>query len=636
MFDFLNQEQLPENWEYRSQKKKIEQKKDIATQIQNWRYGGELKNFNSGYTAGGLTNPLSTLASIGAAVVGAKLRANASNEEDALNNASDKLYREGIRDLQKPSDQETWDAEKSNAMMQFVAGDTPPGSIPTPVQTQTPVVQTQVQPQTPVTQQPKPVQPKKRVLAKTVQGRGSTGRTADQIPSSYIDDANLREQMQVYPEPRQIPSPWLAGKSTAGEDLTPKNMGIDQFGQSQMTPQQIERAAARTVPLADGQNPYDFVASQKPVQSQLKGAPTPAPTTQPTVQPTVQPDLGAGGGRGFVHPQNVDPNAPRPQMGTTPFADAFLQDQQKQNEDFARTYVLSKAKDARDAASARMEDAKQKLIRSGDRGRTLVDAMDQAELAPKNPRNDYVVVGDRLFDARSGQFVNDSTKLMTVNPGQYVVDPTSGRAVQIGTDQSANEIKQTIDTPQGLLAVYKDGSTKIIEPKSSEARKAAEEEQRRVGAVSTLGNQIQKIQESAARLISDGTIDHAAAGMLNSAGVVLNRTLGVHTQSAAARSKIDAWRAGLIPTLMADFQASGASVNKVADTRRELDLHLSSYGNLDYERLSAQELRTELDRIVSGLLSVYSRKKAELAASAPASAAKTTSPIAPSGRPWTP
>ena len=62
------------------------------------------------------------------------------------------------------------------------------------------------------------------------------------------------------------------------------------------------------------------------------------------------------------------------------------------------------------------------------------------------------------------------------------------------------------------------------------------------------------------------------------------------TQTAAARSKIDTWRAGLIPTLMADFQASGASVNKVADTKRELDLHLASYGNLDYERLSAQEI----------------------------------------------
>ena len=414
-------------------------------------------------------------------------------------------------------------------------------------------------------------------------------------------------------------------------------MGIDQFGQSHMTPQQIERAAARTVPLADfnavGQNPYDFVATQKPVQQPLKGAPTPAPPVQPTVQPTkpVQPDSGAGAGRGFVNPQNVDPNAPRPQMGTTPFADAFSRDQQKQNEDFARSYVLSKAKDARDAASARMEAAKQKLIRSGDRGRTLVDAMDQAELAPKNPRNDYVVVGDRLFDARSGQFVNDSTKLMTVNPGQYVVDPTSGRAVQIGTDQSANEIKQTVDTPQGLLAVYKDGSTKIIDPRSSEARKAAEEEQRRVGAVSTLGNQIQKINDAASRLIADGTIDNASAGMANSAGAVLNRTLGMHTQTAAARSKIDAFRASLVPTLLADLQASGASPNKLADTKRELDLHLSSYGNLDYERLSAQELRSELDRLVNGLQAVYNRKKAELSGSP----AQTTSPIAPSGRVWT-
>ena len=276
-----------------------------------------------------------------------------------------------------------------------------------------------------------------------------------------------------------------------------------------------------------------------------------------------------------------------------------------------------------------MEEGKQKLIRSGDRGRTLVDAMDQAELAPKNPKNDYVVVGDRLFDARSGQFVNDSTKLMTVNPGQYVVDPTSGRAIQIGTDQSANEIKQTVDTPQGLLAVYKDGTTKIIEPKSSEARKVADEEQKRVESNVKFGESFNKIRDSAARLIADGTIDHAAASMLNSAGVVLNKTLGMQTQSSTARSKLDAFKASLLPMIFADLSASGASPSKVADTKAELNAHMNSYANLDYERLSAQELRTELDRLVSGLQNIYNRRMSQ-----PDSPAKSTSPIAPSGRVW--
>ena len=99
MFEFLNQQPTPEDFDYRRQKKKLEQRKAAAQKLNDFRWGSDLTLTNGGYAYGGMTNPHSTLATIGANIAGAKLLANNQKEEEDLEKASEELYRRGLQAL---------------------------------------------------------------------------------------------------------------------------------------------------------------------------------------------------------------------------------------------------------------------------------------------------------------------------------------------------------------------------------------------------------------------------------------------------------------------------------------------------------------------------------------------------------
>lgn len=686
MFEFLNQQQTPEDFDYRRQKKNLEQRKAAAQKLNDFRWGGDLTLTNGGYAYGGMTNPLSTLATIGANIAGAKLLANNQKEEEDLEKASEELYRRGLQALrdikENPTDAEKAEAEKIQTLRMF--GEDPP-DYRSPAQEPGQVEMRQDAP----AQAPAPALAPKALKragaarqASSGSGRGGQGGpTAEELAAANaarIDAENLRSPLQVSPSNdvgNGIRSPFMAGRTTSGQEINP-NVGRDQIGPGgNLTPQQIERMAAQGVVNSDEANlqnpiqvfeqggvipqdgPYNAgKAAGNPYQvgrssglanpfkaGQAAGNPYQVGRQALNAAPVVRDNVGIDEiGVSQMTPQQIEAQVKKdpkyvPPQSVLPAATAARQAQEagagrggqggpavgqavepatdvigrnlrqmeeqaaaKQREEAiaanreeVERIAAEKAKNVRKSVLARTERAKEMLARSGEKGQKLVDAMNAAEFADLTTvenRQNLVVVGDRLFDTKTRQFLN-AGKPQVYKEGDYV--QINGRLVRIG-GQGGVKIKETYDGPQGRMAVYEDGSVRLLDQNS---RGAAEERQR----LQTEDKKFQLNREVADgltgmvyELISSGDVEHAAASPLNAAGSVLNRAVGMNTRTAEARSRIDALKAKMLDFAIQKMAEVDLATSKMMDTPKEKDALIASLGNLDYERLGEAALKQEL------------------------------------------
>lgn len=689
MFDFLKQQPIPDNFDYKRKKREIGQKAEVANQLRGFR-PSELQFLPGGYTAGGMTNPLSTIATIAANVAGAKLLANSQKEMDALDDAGDKLYRQGIQALKDVRDTPT-EAEKNAVQdikdVQIFANDP---LLPYDIKDKTPAPVAQTSPvAAPATVEAKPLEPVaapgRRALPRSTAGAGrgaGGGPTAAELAAhnavasnaARIDAENLQSPMQVFPSNdigNAMRSPWMAGRTTAGQtygdnigreeigpggNLTPQqiermaeqgsdtpmkvfrnatglvpnraqtgqflgeNMGIDKIGVAQMTPQQIEAQ------VRDSSKPYIPPESVLPAETAARQA------------AAVGGGRGVQGGRSFADLEAVRQQVARDAARQTELdrqveLDTLGQQYRADNQQELANFAERKGKVLSRSIQDRTEEAKSMLSRSGERGQKLVDAMDTAMLnnllSPEDDRKNLIVVGDRLYNVKTKQFVNDG-KPQVFKEGDYVMG--AGGLVRVGGG-AGSKIKETKDTPAGILAIYEDGSTKILNSTSNaSAEKQKTEEEKKVYA-----EKKQKVAREVAtridELISSGMLEQAGASVWNAAGNYANRTFGFQSNTAEARATIDgAIKGKLAEFILKRFQDEGVSANKLGDTKKELDLHISSIGPIDYERLSPKALETELKKIAREMM-VVAEEKPYFAAGA-YKLDEVNTQRSPSGRPW--
>ena len=613
MYDFLNKRKLTDDWNFDTEQEKINRKKKLAQQMQDFKYGGDLQFLPGGYTAGGLTNPLSTIANLATKIMGAKMIANTEEEQSALNKASRDLYDEGVRELKKIKTEVPKYAKNAAGDAEIVnmfANEVPPGDVQYP----------QTQPAAnPTTQTPAqtPAPKKAKVLTNAAgggKGRGTTGGPTAQEQIDYrnqqdanrlqaarnsVDVKNLQEPMQVYPmNPAQVgqeiqqgvdPKTLLPVRPAAAVQ-TP--IGIDNIGVSRMTPQQMEATVKPYTTLPD---------TGAGAGRGGQGGPTAAQVREPSF-------VGAGGGRGG----QGGPTAAQMQVVNGTPVDYFAEyqkqaDEKKAREDiaanqqFAQEFALKQAEEVRQKNAERTDNARRMLVRSGAKGQKVVDAMDAAELSPENKQS-YMAVGDRVFDTKTGRFINDG-KPVIVPDGSYVIQ--NGQVQQFGSGKK-DEIKGVVDTPEGQFGYRGDGTMVRL----GDGKLAAEKKQEDVKAEKARQTVIEttnKILQGANALYSSGDLELAGSGVMNSAGNYLNKSLGVQSKSASARARIDGFISSVVPQILADLSASGASPNKVADTEKEMKRLIASRVNLDYDRMTPDELKQSLKNYVNDLVATVNK-----------------------------
>jgi len=461
-----------------------------------------------------------------------------------------------------PTAEEKWQAQKVADVGMFAADPLVAYDETKAPETPAPVEQVQAAPATPA-----PKKGGKVLRQSTGSGRGGQGGPSAQELIDYrngqIDAKNLQAPMQAYPEGGVMR---ITGVMPQPRD----NVGIDEIGASQMTPQQIERQVR--------------------------------PVAPPLVPPAVAAKQAAevGGGRGVMGGPKVGDAGPSVTDQLAQMAQLEEQARQQKaredliaNQQFMGDYADQQGKILRQSMDARREQAKQMLIRSGEKGRKVVDQLDMNEIAPEDDRKNFMAVGDRVFNTKTGRFVADASKRQVYKDGDYVEQP-DGSVVRVGTGKGKPVAHS--DGADGFKLFYADGTSEIVDRNSPEATKAKKEAQTQQASQDRLVQTSQRIASTINNLIASGDVEQASAGVLNRGSAILNKTLGVSTDTAAARSRIDAVRNQIISQIMADFQSLGVSSNKLLDTKRELEAHLSSVANFDYDRLDSKALKAELAR----------------------------------------
>lgn len=659
MFEFLKQEPIPENFDYKRQKRKIGQKAEAANQLRTFR-PTELQLMPGGYTAGGMTNPLSTIATIAANVAGAKLLANSQKEMDELDDAGDKLYRQGVQALKDVRDDPTGEQKKAAQDVRDVQMFADDPLLPYDIKDKTPAPVAQTSPVATATVEAKPLEPVKtpatpargRALprASTGSGRGvQGGPTADELAAANaarIDAKNLQSPMQVFPDGvgNAMRSPWLAGKTTAGQDIV-DNLGREDIGPGgNLTPQQIERMAANGIGAGGGRGAVGGPSAAELNDREKLYVP---PESVLPAATAARQAAAAGGGRGGqggptvanldeVRQQVARDAARQAEIDRQVELDTLGQQYRADNQQEVANFAERKGKVLARSIQDRTEEAKAMLSRSGERGQKLVDAMDAAFvnnlLSPEDDRKNLIVVGDRLYNVKTKQFVNDG-KPQVFKEGDFV--QTGNGLVRIGGGSTDKKIKAHFDTPEGMKVLYEDGTTQLVDRKSTGATEAAQTEADKVLSGDKKKQIASGLIDMVNTVIASGDTERAGSGVWNTAGNFLNRTIGAQSNTAEARARIDALKSRMAEYVLAKFADSGMSPNKLADTKRELDLHIASVGAFDYERLSPEALKVELNKIAQQMILVASQhpyKAAELGAGR--GAAPVNTPRSPGGLAW--
>jgi hypothetical protein len=677
MFDFLKQQPIPEDFDYKRQKRKIGQKAEAANQLRTFR-PTELQLMPGGWTAGGMTSPLSTIATIAANVAGAKLLANSQKEQDALDEAGDKLYRQGVQALKDVRDDPTGEQKKAAQDVRDLSYFADDPLLPYDIKDKTPEPVAQTSPvATPATVEAKPLEPAKtparRALPRsTGSGRGGQGGpTAAELAAhnavARIDAENLKSPMQVFPAnlpQTNVPTNDIGNgmripvgqplDGNIGRGVPTGNIGRDAIGPGgQLTPQQIERMAeAGRAPQIEAQ----VKTAPAGVSAATAARTAASAAVRRQVEEAAAREAAASAAASAASAAATEEEAiTARQFELDTLGKQYRADNQQEVANFAERKGKVLARSIQD----RTEEAKTMLSRSGERGQKLVDAMDTAMLnnllSPEDDRKNLIVVGDRLYNVKTRQFVNDG-KPQVFKEGDFVQTgnglvriggkpqpqvykegdfiQTGNGLVRVGGD-AGPKIKAHFDTPEGMKVLYEDGTTQLVDRKSTGATEAAATEADKVLSGDKKKQIASSIADMVNTVIASGDVERAGSGLLNTAGNFLNRTIGAQSGTAEARSRIDALKSRMAEHILTKFSESGMSPNRLADTKRELELHIASVGNFDYERLSPDALKVELDKIGQQMILVATQhpyKASELGAGR--GAAPVNTQRSPGGLAW--
>lgn len=665
ILDFFKQQQIQKDqFNYDKEARRIQQRGKAAQNLQDFRWGGEQKVAPGGILSGGMTSPLATLATIATNIAGAKLMASTMKEREDLDKISNETFREGMDMLKNEGATEKdarekigelVDPEKAKTSFLLKAtgradGDMGPdnynpardvsaayGPVATPEPVPTPApVQPQPLARTPVLKvgsggrsAPEDSMGRDSIGVDRMtpqqmeQGATSTNRVGTEVGRSTND-------LQVFPTKREFKYDFgISGRGVPGP-----GMGRDSIGVDRMTPQQMEQAAFSAGggrgsfggPTAQEQQDY---AARFGGGRGVQGGPT-----AQEVQNYVPPEVPA------VQPPAPSPVQQDPLVGPVYDAAAdekylkqsfenYVNDRQEQARVLARTSNAAK--------DARIEEARSVLRRSGTKGQTVDNMFDEKTVGAffDDDRKNYIAVGDKIFNTRTKEFMGGSApkerNLQAFKPGEMIY--ANGKWVEVpkGPSNAGNsgqrEYAASWDSADGRVIAYKDGSTQLVGGRTPEAIQAADANSAKVSATEKANRAANIIVQSIGQVIANG--DHeAATGIKGKVGSVLNAATGTSTEAAGARSRIDNLSNQMIPLIFAQLQEDKVSANKVADTMRELNALIASKANLDYNRLSGEQLKNEILKLQNNMLDIVQRKAYGV------DAVNTSQEVAPSG--WTP
>ncbi len=189
-------------------------------------------------------------------------------------------------------------------------------------------------------------------------------------------------------------------------------------------------------------------------------------------------------------------------------------------------------------------------------------------------------------------------KITTGKPGEYLLRdgevigqlPDNG----VGTKpniQTVNgmpyEVVQGPNGPQLRPMSSTDGSS-ITDPKvAAEAREKAEAQQRQAITLGRVTSDIDKILGSDDPENASGLYARITSGITNSTGFV--------TDASEARARIDGISSQAIQAMVANLSAAGVSPTQLANTETEAKRLAASVFNVDYNRMSAAEIRNQMN-----------------------------------------
>jgi hypothetical protein len=561
------------------------------------------------------TSNLQALLSIGARIAGGYLMANSMSEQDQLDKASRMAYSAGIDMLKNEGVDETAAKQAAKQAITDQVGFThknPELVGPQPEDTPVPnnnVAQTSPVPEQRVIQgQPlAPVQPKQRVLKRAT----NVAPAAPAAKPDFVDAKTAEYQATGYPSdvmsnyaPLQNTPIYSSNPTTetdaGGNTYTDPNytrtaLGRDDIGVNRQTNQQMESAWKGLKSAGGGRG--------------VQGGPTAEEMPNPTYAAGVDASRGQVDMNQLQAP-SFGPDYQAPTADANPNTGLFNFDENAAKADVAaKLGVLQKAK------AARMLQARDALYNSGERGQRIATAIDDAEI--KN-----------MFNPKQ-------TDIIAVKPGESLYDKNSGQFVQVPGGSNRNkEVSTTKDTPEGLLIVYKDGSTELRKDVMTKESAAAKEEVDSKKAMVQSGIDIKnRLIGTVDAIIGSGKLSDAGAGMGNKLSAAGNQYLGFATDTADIRSQIDALRNQFLPNIMAEMTAKGISPTALLNTEVEAKRAIDATSNLDYTRLTGNQLKAVLLELRTRLSSALDKDMASIGGAGGVNT-QNGAIVGPSGRQW--
>jgi hypothetical protein len=683
ILDFFNQQKIQQDkFNYDQEARKLQQRAKVAANLQDFRWGGEQKAAPGGLLAGGMTSPLATLATIATNIAGAKLLASTQKEREDLDKISNETFRDGMNMLKnegasekdaREQAAELVDPEKARTSFLLKATGRADGNMGPD----------NYNPARDVSAAYEPVAIP--VLKSAGGGRGGQGGPTAQELQNHASRFGGGRGVQGGPTEQQLPAddmtvyptntPFKYDFGLGSRATGPKTavMGRDDLGVNRMTPQQMEDPAAREYKsdVADRNAPLWNITSmdapnvmgrddmgvnrQTPQQMEqhvgrmrvgtevgrrsnsdiYAQSPLAVPNATPSFQSQVPTQTSTP-----ADPWAYGPDESQvPQAGPVYNAaadDKYLKQSYEKyvNDRAEQAKVLAKTASA--ARDSRIDEARSVLRRSGSKGQTVDNMFDEQTVGQffNDDRKNYIAVGDKIFNTRTKEFMGGSApkerNVQSFKPGDMIPDGRGGWVEVPNGPSSGKDGKEyaaSWDTAQGRVIAYKDGSTQLVGGNTPVAAKAAEADAAKVSATEKMNRAANLIVGSIGQVIANG--DHeAATGVQGKVGSAWNAGTGANTSAAAARSRIDNISNKMIPLIHAQLTEDHVSANKVADTIKELNALIASRANLDYNRLSGEELKAELLKLQNSMIDTIQRKAYGV------DAVNTNQTVAPSG--WTP
>ena len=630
--DFLNKFQPQDNtnstdWTAKAAQREIDRRKMLAKQLQNWQAGGELQNFRSGYTAGGLTSPLATLAQIAVNVAGSKLSDSANKEQDSADKKAQQLFEEGLqayKQANKPMTNEEVSAGAMDTIKKWEEADKQQAQQPSPARIEQMTDPNFVPPQpsefvdagtektTPAVPTSGPKGAPKGALTKArlaaadkmssaptmaEQGYGApapTPATTSPVPAAPItyhsgnqttlpstgagggrggQGGPTAAQMADYERQQRIAAiPGIDAENLKRPNEIWAGMpgyvdGIDKIGQSQLTPSQIEALSG----------------------SKLNSQPATSTTTTPT--PTQKPALsksraaktatvqGAGGGRGVQGGPTVQElvdagKATTVDTTTDTGPDPVIQWQKDYQEGLAKQAWDNSLQNVVDDRKQQTALYRAKLAASGEKGQKLLDTIDQGDMF-QDAKANWVPYEGGIINVKTREVISkkgdDSSDVIALQPGGKLFNKKTGEEIASNNPgPSAADKKEEAKQAQAAQSKYDSAKQQLTQTNN---------------AIANIDN-----------FLASGRVNDAAGTLTNAMSALAGKA-GIATATTAAREDIKRFMNFVIPVVMTNLAAinGGKGVGGMVNTPAEVKMHGGTLAQMaDPSNFTAAQLRDNL------------------------------------------